>query len=442
MAVSAHRSLGLDFGTTNTVLAWADTHRPAEPVVFHFLTSLLFAFRSALCFWDEGDETHPQVMSDAGPWAIERFVEHAGDCRFIQSLKSFAASRLFDTTGIYGRAYKFEDLFAAFFAKLRAHASPQLDSLPRDVLVGRPVAYAGSRPDAALAMQRYQAALAPFGFARIRQVYEPVAAAFFYAQSLRDSATVLVADFGGGTTDYSVIAFEKAREGLRAKALGHAGVGVAGDRFDYRIIDHVVLPQLGKATTYRSVGKRLELPRSCFASFAHWHELSVMKTSRAFRELKEVAVYSDAPELVGRFIRLVESDQGYPLYKAVSEAKEALSRDESTRFAFRSLGVEIESTITRAEFEGWIAPELEAIEEALEEALANAGVSERDIDRVFLTGGSSFVPAVRRLFERRFGADRVDAGNEFVSIANGLATIGLREDVEAWTVASAAEVAR
>jgi hypothetical chaperone protein len=298
--------------------------------------------------------------------------------------------------------------------------------------VGRPVAYVGSRPDPSLAMQRYQAALAPFGFERIRQVYEPVAAAFFYAQTLEDSATVLVADFGGGTTDYSIISFEKRGTHLTAKALGHAGVGIAGDRFDYRIIDHVVLPQLGKGTTYRSMGKHLELPRSCFAGFAHWHELSVMKTSRSFRELKEVAVFSDAPELVNRFIRLVESDQGYPLYKAVSEAKEALSSAQSTRFSFKAAGFEIESVITRVEFESWIEPELEGIEEALEEALANASISNRDVDRVFLTGGSSFVPAVRRIFERRFGADRVDAGNEFVSIANGLATIGLREDVDTW----------
>ena len=434
---AGRRALGLDFGTTNTVLAWAHGHR-AEPVVFHFLTSLLFAFRSALCFWNEGDDDHPRVAGEAGPWAIQSFIEHAGDCRFIQSLKSFAASRLFESTGIYGRAYKFEDLFAAFFEMVRRHAAPQLDALPREVIVGRPVAYAGSRPDPALAMERYRKALAPFGFETIRQVYEPVAAAFFYAQSLEESATVLVADFGGGTTDYSIVAFDRHAHGLHARALGHAGVGVAGDRFDYRIIDHVVLPRLGKGTTYRSVGKRLELPRSCFASFAHWHELSVMKTSRAFRELKEVAVFSDAPELVGRFIRLVESDQGYTLYKAVSDAKEALSSAEATRFVFRAAGFEIDAAMTRAEFESWIEPELEAIEEALEEALANASIDHRDVDRVFLTGGSSFVPAVRRIFERRFGADRLDAGNEFVSIANGLATIGLREDVEAWSVGRAA----
>ena len=325
---TAPRALGLDFGTTNTVLAWAHPHAPADPVVFNFLSNRLFSFRSALCFWNEGDDDHPKVLSEAGPWAIQRFIELAGDCRFIQSLKSFAASRLFEQTYIYGSAWRFEDLFTRFFRELRTHAHPQLDHLPPNVLVGRPVEYAGSsRPDPALARTRYEAALAPFGFGRIDQVYEPVAAAFFYAQTLEESATVLVADFGGGTTDFSVVHFEVGAAGLRAEALGHSGVGVAGDRFDYRIIDHVVLPQLGKGTSYRSMGKSLEMPRSCFASFANWHELSVMKTSRDFRDFKEVSTFSEAPELVSRFVRLVESDQGYTLYKAVSDAKEALSRD-------------------------------------------------------------------------------------------------------------------
>jgi hypothetical chaperone protein len=183
------------------------------------------------------------------------------------------------------------------------------------------------------------------------------------------------------------------------------------------------------------MGKTLELPRSCFASFANWHELSIMKTTPAFRELKDVARFSESPELVARFVRLVESEQGYALYRAVSEAKEALSLEEQAPFDFRGPGFEIRTTITRAQFEGWIAEELEQIEAALERALANASIGVGDVDRVFLTGGTSFVPAVRRIFERRFGADAIEAGNEFVSIANGLATIGLREDLDAWTVA-------
>jgi hypothetical chaperone protein len=430
------RSLGLDFGTTNTVVSWARPDARGVPVEFRFVSSLIQSFRSALCFWDEGDEIQPDVRSEAGPWAIQRFLELSGDCRFIQSLKTFAASRLFEGTHILGRAYRFEDLFARFFGDLRRHADPQLAHLPREVIVGRPVEYAGSRPDAALAMKRYEAALAPFGFERIRQVYEPVAAAFFFAQGLARSATVLVADFGGGTTDFSVISFDVGPAGLAARALGHSGVGVAGDRFDYRIIDHVVLPQLGRGTTYRSMGRSLELPRSCFASFAQWHELSVMKTSRAFRDLKDVSRFSDAPELVGRFIRLVESEQGYTLHRAVSDVKEALSRAESAPFRFEGPGFTIETEVPRAHFELWIAEELDLIEDALDQALAAANVTPTEVDRVFLTGGTSFVPAVRRIFERHFGRERIESGDEFVSIANGLATIGLREDIDAWTVAA------
>lgn len=428
------QSLGLDFGTTNTVLAWAQSDGHAAPVVFHHHAAMMSAFRSALCFWDEGDENAPHVMAEAGPWAIDRFMQEASECRFIQSLKSFAASRLFDRTGIFGRAYKFDDLFNTFFKLVRVHAAPQLDALPKEIWVGRPVEYVGSRPDPALAMRRYEAALAPFGFERIRQVYEPVAAAFFYARKLDHDATVLVADFGGGTTDFSLIAFEAHRGRLAAKALGHSGVGIAGDRFDARILEHVVLPRLGKGTTYREMGKRLELPRSCFASFANWHELSFMRHSKGFQELKELAKWSDEPEKLSQFIRLVERDQGYPLYRAVSEAKERLSRETVARLHFSREGVEIDATFTREQFESWIAEELEAIELALDQVLAKASVLEGDVDRVFLTGGSSFVPAVRAIFERRFGHDRLEAGDEFVSIANGLATIGLRPDAEAWAV--------
>jgi hypothetical chaperone protein len=209
-----------------------------------------------------------------------------------------------------------------------------------------------------------------------------------------------------------------------------------------RVPSYVIYPLIlgmsivGKGTTYRSMARSLEMPRSCFAGFAQWHELSVMKSSRDFRDFEDVARFAEAPELVGRFVRLVESDQGCTLYKAVSDTKEALSRDGTAEFRFAGPGFEIRRVVTRAEFESWIAPELEAIEEALDRVLAASSIAAQDVDRVFLTGGSSFVPAVRRIFERRFGADRMESGNEFVSIANGLATLGLREDLEAWTVAA------
>ena len=165
--------------------------------------------------------------------------------------------------------------------------------------------------------------------------------------------------------------------------------------------------------------------------------LSILaKTSGSFRELKELIPFSDEPRLLQRFARLVEHDQGYRLYRAVSDVKEALSRQDAARLLFDQDGVRLEAAITREEFESWIEEELAAIEGALDEVLANAAIAAPDVDRVFLTGGSSFVPAVRRIFERRFGPSRIESGDEFTSIANGLATIGQREDIDAWAVAA------
>jgi len=428
------KSLGFDFGTTNTVVAQVQDGGRAIPFEFAFENQRIAAFRSALCFWADVVRHRSHIHAEAGPWAIQRFIEDPWDCRFMQSIKSFAASHNFQGTAIHGKRRSYEELLGVFFERLRFHAGGRLEALPARLVVGRPVTYVGSEPDAQLAMRRYQHALAPFGFREIRYVYEPVAAAFYYAQRLTRSATVLVADFGGGTTDYSVMRFDLAGGAIAAHALGHAGVGVAGDNFDYRIIDHVVSPRLGKGTRYDSMGKTLEIPGHYYSSFARWNLLSVMKTSKEFRDIKRLVQVSERPDLLERFVELIEHDHGYPLYKAVSEAKERLSHAEDTEFHFAAGDFQISTRIKRADFEAWIADDLARIDDALDEALRNAAVRAEDVDKVFLTGGTSFVPAVRRLFEQRFAADRIESGDELLSIANGLALIGEQADIDDWTV--------
>jgi hypothetical chaperone protein len=233
---------------------------------------------------------------------------------------------------------------------------------------------------------------------------------------------VLVADFGGGTSDFSVLRFEPGPP-RRVTALGHAGVGIAGDAFDYRIIDRVVSPALGKGGSYAVMGKPLPVPPAWYASFARWHQLSLMRAPRTLRDIAEVARTADHPERLRHLIRLIEDEAGYALYRAVSEAKTALSQTERTVLRFAHADLVLEAPIARGEFESWIAPELARIAAALDAALADAAMPAGRVDHVFLTGGTSLVPAVRRLFEQRFGARRVTAGGEFVSVAEGLALI-------------------
>ena len=167
-------TLGLDFGTTNSVATLPDGQGKSRAITFAHEQDLVQACRSVLCFWHEEDDHRAKAMMEVGPWAIDRFLEMGGDCRFIQSFKTFAASPLFTSTVIQNKAWRFEDLLAAFLRRLSERAS---EPFPRRVLVGRPVRFAGSRSDEALARTRYQAALTKAGFEDIAHVYEPVAAA-------------------------------------------------------------------------------------------------------------------------------------------------------------------------------------------------------------------------------------------------------------------------
>lgn len=196
------RALGLDFGTTNTVVALAEGD-DARLVEFVGTEATGAVFRSALCFWED-EQGWNGVASEAGPWAIAEYLEAPLDSRFVQSFKTVAASPLFERTTIFNRQMRFEDLGRLLLQKLVRHAGGQLDDRPARVIVGRPVEYAGARPDEALARQRYDLMLREFG-AEVHYVYEPLGAAHSFAARLTEPATILVADFGGGTTDFSLV---------------------------------------------------------------------------------------------------------------------------------------------------------------------------------------------------------------------------------------------
>lgn len=427
-------AIGLDFGTTNTVLARVDASGRARVATFTHDNEQISTFRSVLALWQEQEGQGRVTRLEAGPWAIDRFIADPFDCRFLQSFKTFAASNAFQNTTIAGKTYKFEELLAAFFRKFREHAGAGLAELPPRIVLGRPVTFAGANPDPKLAAERYEAAFATAGFNEFHHVYEPVAAAFYFAQKLVRDATVLVADFGGGTSDFSLIHFARTARGIVSTPLAHSGVGIAGDTFDYRIIDAVISPLLGKGTRYKSWGKVLDVPGHYYANFARWNQLSILKSPRLLAELRELARDSLAPEKLQALIAFIDADVGYPLYKAVSEMKIRLSAVEQAPLRFTAAGVTIDRHITRAEFETWIAGDLDRIDEAVGAALARAGLAGTKVDKVFLTGGSSFVPAVRRRFEQRFGKDRIETGDQLLSIAYGLALIGQQDDLAAWTV--------
>jgi hypothetical chaperone protein len=424
-------ALGLDFGTTNTVVAIADGTGNSRLTEFAGAQANGAVFRTALCFWEE-EKAWQGIAHEAGPWAIAEFLQSPLDSRFVQSFKSVAASPLFERAQIFGKHFRFEDIGQRFLQRLVGHAGGQLDNLPRRVIVGRPVEYAGARPDPKLARQRYDLMFEGFGV-ELHYVYEPLGAAYSYASRLSDPATILVADFGGGTTDFSIVRVAEPGAGRRCTPLAFAGIGIAGDRFDQRIVDRLVLPLLGKGGSYRSFGKLLPIPGVYFVDFADWSRLAMMRNRRTLNELRKLEGDAVDPDAIARMIALIEHEQGFPLYNAVGQLKRALSSEEQAEFTFSGGGVDIVAQVRRSEFEGWISDDLHRIEATLDKVLVSAGTAADQIDRVFLTGGSSLIPSVQAIFERRFGAERIAKGGELTSIAHGLALIGEQPDLAEWS---------
>ena len=410
--------IGVDFGTTNSVVSVLETATGATRTVrFTVGDAVHDVFRSVLCFWAEESRGRSVLHRAAGPAAIAAYLDDPLESRLVMSTKTYLASRNFTATALLGRTWTLEALIGQFLRDLLAAAGLELAGTR--IVVGRPVRFAGENADDAFGEMRLRAAFAAAGLPAIEVALEPEAAGTRFARTLAVATTVLVGDFGGGTSDFSVLRFEP---GQPVAALGGAGVGLAGDALDARIMENVVAPLLGRGTTYKPGGTELPVPGEWYGAFAQWHRLALMRNPRTLRDIADVRRTATQPARLDHLLRLIEDEQGFHLYRAVSDAKAALSGAAATTLRFAHAGFTLERVITRAEFEGWIAPDLRRLDAAIGEALAAAGVA--DVDRVFLTGGTAFVPAVRALFEQRFGARRVSGGGEFVSVAEGLALIG------------------
>lgn len=397
-------AVGIDFGTTNSAVAIADASGVR-------LVPLAGAphWRTVLFF-------EPGGGLSAGAPAIARYLETGGEGRLVQSIKSHLASAAFEKTYIFGRRYRLDDMIAAYLRQLRA-ASP-IDLGSRCV-VGRPVRYWGADDpeDDERALGRMREALAKAGFDEVVFEYEPVGAAASYAARLDHDELVVVADFGGGTTDFSVVSVGPGRE---SRVLATGGIGVSGDAFDARIIDAVVAPALGRGTRYRDeLGGEAPVPAWLYGHLRRWHYLSFLKEDATLRLLERVEHGALEPEKFRKLIAVVEDDLGLVMHRAVEGTKVRLSARGEERLQLEAVGLDL--AVTRPGFESWIAEDLVAIERVLDDVLARAGATPGDVDRVFATGGSSLVPAVRGRLAARFGADRLVGGEELTSVAWGLA---------------------
>ena len=421
-------ALGIDFGTTNSSMALATGNSQVQLASFPARTGETPSFRSVLYLERSKKISGVQrTHSWTGPAAIEHYLEADDKGRLIQSLKSYLSSRTLTGTEVFGRRYTIEQLISRMLADLREHAERQFNTPIRYAMVGRPVRFVGAETedDDAYAVERLREAFTLAGFESVDFEMEPVAAAYTYESALDHDELILIGDFGGGTSDFSLL---QVGPGVRRRGrtsrdlLGNSGVGLAGDAFDARIVRKLVSPALGSESYARSLNKILPaVPAWIYANLERWHYLSFLRTRNVIEILKSAHKRALEPEKIEALITLVDEDLGYHLHQAVQRVKLELSQSTNAEFHFRDGSMDLRISVTRSDFEAWIKEELQAIEVCVDSLLRTSGVAPREVDRVFLTGGSSFVPAVRRIFATRFGENRVRSGNEFTSVAHGLA---------------------
>jgi hypothetical chaperone protein len=231
---------------------------------------------------------------------------------------------------------------------------------------------------------------------------------------------VLIADFGGGTSDFSLLmlgpSFRDVRgvktppkgtlpkgagttsraRGTRTRGtreiLGTDGVAIAGNDFDSVLVRHLVAPRLGLGTEYRSLGKLLPVPRWIYKEFERWHYLSFLKTRQTMETLESIKTEALEPKKIEQLIHVIDEELGFQLYSAIERTMVELSVQQSSTFVFKDWRVEITEQVTRSQFEAWISSYLTEMSDCIERLLESCNVAPAEVDSVFMTGGSSLVP--------------------------------------------------
>lgn len=421
---------GLDFGTSNSSLAVGCNGRVGMVDVDYknsntkYLKSVLYFYRD-----EQGDRVH------TGDDAIEEYLLGGLDGRYMQSIKSFLPDATFTETFINGRRYTIDRLVSLILKDLKKKGELAVNTSLDSVVLGRPVVFSEDSEKDKMAEQRLESAARLAGFKDVAFELEPIAAALAYEHSLEQGREelIFVGDFGGGTSDFTIIRlkggnpndYDRNRDIL---ALG--GIYIGGNTFDSDLMWEKVAPHLGKnvRVTLPMGSNSLPLSTTITRKLRLWNwipQLKDPKFVRSINEFKAFASYSDR-RLIENLQTLIEQNLGLNLYQSVERTKCVLSSTDEAVLDFNEQGISMAERVLKHEFDTIIAPNILKIEGAMDETLGRAGITPRGIDRVFLTGGSSYIPRVQQVFVEKFGSEKITQADAFLSVGHGLGLSALR----------------
>lgn len=408
---------GIDFGTSNSTLAVLDT--TTNEVVRLFTTP-------SLIFFPKEQPTAKSIVYSVGTDAIDAYVRHRMQGRFMKSVKRVLPNKSFVDTKINGRSFKAEDLVAIIIKFLKKQADDFLGTTVTTAVIGRPVVF-DERPDRdALAQERLEKATVLAGFEQYYFQFEPIGAAYTYERQITSRELVLVGDFGGGTSDFSLMYLDPAAihfADRQKDMLAKGGIYIGGDSFDSDVMWHRCTPHFGRGVLEEfDAGKWLELPLAYFHNICSWEKMNFLDNNRFREAIKKSWVFSGHDYRVKNLQLLLDNNLGYLFFKEIERTKIHLTQHDTAVLNFDNSGIHITEEITLAAFENEIIHQnLGKIENYLNEFLEKQACDLAAVHSVFLTGGTSYIRPLQDVFKRKFGSSKIKSGDNFNSVALGLA---------------------
>ena len=410
MLTKENISCGLDFGTSNSVISLTNKDT-REEVYTYSLKSILY--------FPEADSS----MCFVGKEAEQKYVEEGMRGRLLKSVKTLLKQDKFLFTWIGGRRVTPDQLVTYIISKLKAKAEEFTGFTIDNVVLGRPAVFSERKEEEETAVKRLLLAAKNAGFTDVRLQMEPIAAALSYEKTLKQPQTVLVADFGGGTSDFTIIRLspERSKEKDRKKdILAHGGLYVGGDNFDSEIMWHKVTPLLGRGVCYKSYDKMLEVPNTLFRELRNWEHSFLLKDSKARRQMDKFYIFSDHSPRLNNVRVLIDNNYVYSLFKEIEQSKITLSKQDEAVIKFLAENIDLEENIQFSEYESIINKHITDIELYMNKMMEDSGFSIEQIDSVYLTGGTSLSKPIRNIFYDLYGEHKVNVEDTFHSVAHGL----------------------
>jgi hypothetical chaperone protein len=410
---------GLDFGTSNSAIAIINSSGQSQVLPIGSQQSK--TIKSVLFFPYVPEKKRLHFVGDD---ALTEYLAADKRGRFIQSIKSILPEESFSGTIVQGDFLGADDLVAMILRYIKKKADEITGLDITNVVLGRPAKFSEEKSSEDTAQQRLFIAAQKAGFGNIEFQLEPIAAALHYESSLSGPKTVLVADLGGGTSDFTIMRLSPEKMKSRNRKddiLSTAGVYIGGDGFDSDIMWNKLVPYFGLNSQFKSYDKWLPMPVHIMHQICKWQHIGLLKNREMRNTLSRFRHNSDDPEAIARLQSLINDDLGFALFQKIEEAKINLSSLSEADLSFQAEIIKISETLSRKELNDFISEKILKISETVDETMKLANIGTGDIDAVFLTGGTSLTPIIRDLFEKKFGSDKINSLDSFTSVVSGLA---------------------